>query len=64
MIRLYDKTLFFRPDAPRPCSLDFILQLTGTMGFVLGKKNGKFIGLSETEMRALRDGCVGREHIA
>jgi len=26
------------------------------MGFVLGKKNGKFMGLSETEMRALRDG--------
>ena len=30
------------------------MQLAGTLGFVLGKKNGKFLGLSEAEMRALR----------
>ena len=31
------------------------MQLAGTLGFVIGKKNGKFLGLSEGEMRALRD---------
>ena len=32
------------------------MQLAGTMGFVLGKRGGKFMGLNAAEMTAVHDG--------
>jgi hypothetical protein len=32
------------------------MQLAGTMGFVLGKRGGKFMGLNPAEMKAVHDG--------